>query len=60
MPFQVGSRRVMQFAGTFMLVLGVFGKFGALFVTLPEPVIGASFLVLFGKYSMGNWIYKTY
>jgi len=33
-----------------MLLFGVLGKFGALFVTIPEPVIGGVFLVMFGEY----------
>lgn len=31
-----------------MLILGIFGKFGAVFITIPEPVIGGMFLVMFG------------
>lgn len=30
-----------------MLVLAVFGKFGALFATIPEPIIGGVFIVMF-------------
>ncbi len=33
-----------------MIALGVFNKFGALFVTVPDPVIGGSFFILFGEY----------
>ena len=36
--FKVGSRRVVQVSAMFMIVLGVFNKFGALFVTVPDPV----------------------
>ena len=46
---QVGSRRVVQFGGLLMILFGLFGKFGALFVTIPEPVVGGMFLVMFGK-----------
>jgi nucleobase transporter 1/2 len=31
-----------------MLILGVLGKFGAIFVTIPEPIIGGVFIVIFG------------
>lgn len=31
-----------------MIFLGVFGKFGAVFITIPDPVIGGMFLVMFG------------
>ena len=46
---QVGSRRVVQISAVFMVALGIFNKFGALFVTVPDPVIGASFFILFGQ-----------
>ena len=45
---QVGSRRVIQVGAVFMIILGVFGKFGALFATMPEPIIGGMFWGLFG------------
>ena len=48
--FKVGSRIVIQVGGIIMIVLGCFGKFGALFVTIPEPVVGGMFLVMFGEY----------
>ncbi|XP_069175102.1 solute carrier family 23 member 1 isoform X2 [Procambarus clarkii] len=44
---KVGSRRVVQFGAVIMLLLGMLGKFGALFVTIPEPVIGGVFCVMF-------------
>lgn len=45
---QVGSRLVLQTAGLLMIILGLFGKFGAVFITIPDPVIGGMFLVMFG------------
>ena len=36
--------------GLVMIILGCLGKFGALFVTIPDPVIGGLFMVTFGKY----------
>ncbi|KAI5617256.1 solute carrier family 23 member 2-like, partial [Silurus asotus] len=45
---RVGSRLVLQTAGLLMLILGLFGKFSAVFITIPEPVIGGMFLVMFG------------
>lgn len=45
---QVGSRLVLQTTGLLMIILGVFGKFGAVFITIPDPVIGGMFLVMFG------------
>ena len=31
-----------------MLILGALGKFGALFATIPEPIVGGMFWTLFG------------
>ncbi|KAI4825628.1 hypothetical protein KUCAC02_021308 [Chaenocephalus aceratus] len=45
---KVGSRLVLQTTGLLMIVLGIFGKFGAVFITIPDPVIGGMFLVMFG------------
>merc|ERR1719244_1834611 len=45
---KVGSRRVIQFAAGIMLVFGVISKLGALFVTIPNPIIGGIFSVMFG------------
>ncbi|XP_054475846.1 solute carrier family 23 member 2 [Anoplopoma fimbria] len=45
---KVGSRLVLQTTGVLMIVLGIFGKFGAVFITIPDPVIGGMFLVMFG------------
>ncbi len=30
----------MQVAGLFLLILGIFTKFGAILATLPDPIIG--------------------
>jgi len=45
---QVGSRRVIQVAAILLLLFGMLGKFGALFVTIPDPVVGGVLLVMFG------------
>ncbi|XP_052813312.1 solute carrier family 23 member 1-like [Mya arenaria] len=45
---KVGSVRVVQVGGIVMLLLGCFGKFGALFATIPAPVVGGMFMVTFG------------
>ncbi len=44
---KVGSRRVIQVAGLVMLGFGVVGKAGAIFVSLPDPILGGMFLFLF-------------
>ncbi|RXN19128.1 solute carrier family 23 member 2-like protein [Labeo rohita] len=45
---RVGSRLVLQTTGLLMIILGLFGKFSAVFITIPDPVIGGMFLVMFG------------
>ncbi|XP_053374414.1 solute carrier family 23 member 2-like isoform X2 [Mercenaria mercenaria] len=45
---KVGSVRVVQVGGIVMLILGCLGKFGALFATIPGPVIGGMFMITFG------------
>lgn len=39
---------VMVAAGCVLLLMGVFGKIGAAFATIPTPVMGGMFLVMFG------------
>ena len=31
-----------------MMFLGILGKFGALFTTIPDPIVGGVFMVMFG------------
>lgn len=45
---KIGSRRVIQVAGIIMIFFGMFGKFGALFVTIPEPIVGGILMTMFG------------
>ncbi|XP_047739598.1 solute carrier family 23 member 1 [Hyalella azteca] len=44
---KVGSRRVIQYAGVIMLLCGLMGKVGAVFIIIPEPIIGGIFVVVF-------------
>ena len=44
---KVGSRRVIQYGALIMLVMGLIGKFGALVVTIPTPVVGGVFCIMF-------------
>ena len=39
---------MIQFGGLVMMVVGVMGKFGALFVSIPDPIVGGVFMVMFG------------
>ena len=45
---RVGSRRVVQVGALIMLVLACFGKFGALFTTIPAPIVGGMYCAMFG------------
>lgn len=45
---KVGSRRVVQYGAVMMILLGILGKFGALFTTIPDPIVGGVFMVMFG------------
>jgi len=45
---KVASRRVVQVGAVIMILLGILGKVGAVFATIPEPIIGGMFWGLFG------------
>ncbi|XP_013865339.1 solute carrier family 23 member 1 [Austrofundulus limnaeus] len=45
---KVGSRAVILLSGFIMVLLGMLGKIGAIFTTIPTPVIGGMFLTMFG------------
>ncbi|MEM8875043.1 MAG: solute carrier family 23 protein [Planctomycetota bacterium] len=45
---RVGSRYVVQIAAVFLILLGVFGKFGALAAAIPTPVVGGLYCAMFG------------
>ncbi|MEM6688636.1 MAG: solute carrier family 23 protein [Planctomycetota bacterium] len=48
---KVGSRSVVQIASVILILLGVFGKFGALAAAIPQPVVGGLYCALFGLIS---------
>ncbi|KAK7283245.1 hypothetical protein RIF29_12641 [Crotalaria pallida] len=48
---RVGSRRVIQISSGFMIFFSVFGKFGALFASVPLPILAALYCVFFGYVS---------
>ncbi len=39
---------VILLSGFFMVLMGILGKIGAIFSTIPTPVIGGMFLIMFG------------
>lgn len=45
---KVGSLSVIQVSGILMVIFGCVSKFGALFATIPEPIVGGLFLAMFG------------
>ncbi|XP_076653662.1 solute carrier family 23 member 1 [Halictus rubicundus] len=45
---KVGSRRVIQWACGLMILQGLISKFGAIFIIIPEPIVGGIFCVMFG------------
>jgi len=45
---RVGSRRVVQTGALIMILLAVVGKFGALFTTIPDPIVGGMYCAMFG------------
>lgn len=45
---KVGSRMVIIASGVLLIVMGLFCKIGAIFTTIPSPVIGGMMLVMFG------------
>ncbi|CAB3260656.1 unnamed protein product [Arctia plantaginis] len=48
---KVGSRRVVQWAAGLMIVQGVIGKLCAVFIIIPQPIVGGLFCVMFGMIS---------
>lgn len=45
---KVASRRVVRCGAAVMLIIPIVEKFGAILATLPQPVVGAMFVGLFG------------
>ncbi|WP_425398201.1 uracil-xanthine permease family protein [Aeoliella sp.] len=45
---KVASRYVVQLGGVILILLGLFGKFGAFAAAIPEPVVGGLYCTMFG------------
>jgi len=45
---KVGSRAVVQAGAFVMVILSLFGKFGAIFASMPSPMVGGLYCCLFG------------
>ena len=39
---------MIQWGALVMMFVGVIGKFGALFVSIPDPIVGGVYMVMFG------------
>ncbi|XP_039052546.1 putative nucleobase-ascorbate transporter 10 [Hibiscus syriacus] len=48
---RVGSRRVIQISAGFMIFFSIFAKFGAIFASIPLPIVAALYCVLFSYVS---------
>ncbi|KAL3505048.1 hypothetical protein ACH5RR_034889 [Cinchona calisaya] len=48
---RVGSRRVVQISAAFMIIFSIIGKFGAIFASIPLPIMGALYCFFFGYVS---------
>ncbi|MGI9516063.1 MAG: uracil-xanthine permease family protein [Pirellulaceae bacterium] len=48
---KVGSRFVVQIAAVILILLGLFGKFGAMAASIPTPIVGGLYCALFGLIS---------
>jgi len=46
---QVASRRVVMISAVIMVIGSVLGKWSAVLIMIPEPVIGALLIVLCGE-----------
>ncbi|KAG5522286.1 hypothetical protein RHGRI_034465 [Rhododendron griersonianum] len=44
---RVGSRRVVQISAGFMIFFSVLGKFGAIFASIPAPIVAALYCLFF-------------
>ncbi|KAL3979974.1 protein-lysine 6-oxidase [Sarotherodon galilaeus] len=51
---RVGSRTVILLSGFVMILMGILGKIGAIFTTIPTPVIGGMFMIMFGSTDMNS------
>ncbi|KAH0922891.1 hypothetical protein HID58_022909 [Brassica napus] len=51
---RVGSRRVVQIAAGFMIFFSILGKFGAVFASIPGPIIAALYCLFFAYVGAGG------
>ncbi|KAL7091612.1 hypothetical protein ACP275_12G116400 [Erythranthe tilingii] len=51
---RVGSRRVIQISAAFMIFFSILGKFGAVFASIPSPIVAALYCLLFAYVGVGG------
>ncbi|KAM3232468.1 nucleobase-ascorbate transporter 6 [Capsicum annuum] len=51
---RVGSRRVVQISAAFMIFFSILGKFGAVFASIPAPIVGALYCLFFAYVGAGG------
>ncbi|AEE28592.1 nucleobase-ascorbate transporter 8 [Arabidopsis thaliana] len=51
---RVGSRRVIQVAAGFMIFFSILGKFGAIFASIPAPIVAALYCLFFSYVGAGG------
>ncbi|KAL5186255.1 Nucleobase-ascorbate transporter 6 [Glycine soja] len=51
---RVGSRRVVQIAAGFMIFFSILGKFGAVFASIPPPIVAALYCLFFAYVGAGG------
>ncbi|KAL1222801.1 Nucleobase-ascorbate transporter 8 [Cardamine amara subsp. amara] len=51
---RVGSRRVIQISAIFMIFFSIFGKFGAVFASIPAPIVAALYFLFFSYVGAGG------
>ena len=38
---------MLQWGALIMMIFGTIGKFGALFITMPDPIVGGMYIIMF-------------
>ncbi|KAH9773464.1 nucleobase-ascorbate transporter 7 [Citrus sinensis] len=51
---RVGSRRVVQISAGFMIFFSILGKFGAVFASIPSPIVAALYCLFFAYVGAGG------
>ncbi|CAH9095886.1 unnamed protein product [Cuscuta epithymum] len=51
---RIGSRKVVQVSAGFMIFFSIFGKFGAVLASIPIPIVGALYCLLFAHVGGGG------